>query len=111
MICVVKLIDGVLKKGDRIYAHSSKREYDVSELGILFGGVRVGVNALYAGQVGYIIGGMKTTKEARVGDTFSMKSQNVESLEGFQPAKPMVWAGVYPLDSSNLENLTDAINK
>ena len=53
-------------------------------------------NALYAGQVGYLITGMKTVKEARVGDTIYHNKKPVEPFPGFKPAKPMVFAGIYP---------------
>ena len=64
-----------------------------------------------AGQVGFVIAGMKSTKEARVGDTFYHIHSPVEALPGFKAAKPMVFAGIYPIDASELEKLQDAIQK
>lgn len=66
---------------------------------------------LYTGQVGYIITGMKTVKEAHIGDTFCHYRQEVEALPGFEPAKPMVFAGIYPVESTDFENLRDGIEK
>ena len=69
------------------------------------------MQALYTGQVGYIITGMKSVKEARVGDTFFHTKSPVKALPGFKPAKPMVFAGIYPLDTSEFEVVRDAIEK
>ena len=68
-------------------------------------------DALYAGQVGYLITGMKTIKEARVGDTIYHTKNPVEPFPGFKPAKPMVFAGIYPVDSDEFDLLRDAIEK
>jgi GTP-binding protein LepA len=69
------------------------------------------MDALYAGQVGYLITGMKTVKEARVGDTIYHKKSPVAPFPGFKPAKPMVFAGIYPVDSEDFEQLQEAIEK
>ena len=69
------------------------------------------MEALYAGQVGYVIAGMKTVKEARVGDTLYHSRIPLQPFPGFKPAKPMVFAGIYPVDNSEFELLRDAIEK
>ena len=69
------------------------------------------MDALYAGQVGYLITGMKTVKEARVGDTIYRAKVPVQPFPGFKPAKPVVFAGIFPVDSSDFEALRDAIEK
>jgi len=66
---------------------------------------------LYTGQVGFLIAGMKTVKEACIGDTFFHVSKPVPALPGFKPAKSMVFAGIYPLDTSEFEQVRDAIEK
>ncbi len=68
-------------------------------------------NSLYAGQVGYVICGMKTVREARVGDTLYHRKQPVEPFPGFKPAKPMVFAGIFPIDNEEFEELNTAIEK
>ena len=60
-------------------------------------------DALYAGQVGYVITGMKTVKEARVGDTMHLTKYPVKPFPGFKEAKPMVFAGIYPVENSDFE--------
>ena len=69
------------------------------------------MDALYAGQVGYLIAGMKTVKEARVGDTIYHTKNPVTPFPGFKPAKPMVFAGIFPSTAQNLMLLRDAIEK
>ena len=61
---------------------------------------------LYAGQVGYLITGMKTVKEARVGDTLYHTKDPVTPFPGFKPAKPMVFAGIFPVDTSEFDTIT-----
>jgi len=67
--------------------------------------------ALYAGQVGYIITGMKTVRDARVGDTIFHPKYPIQPFPGFKPAKPMVFAGIYPIENSEFGSLQDAIEK
>ena len=69
------------------------------------------MDALYAGQVGYVITGMKTVNEARVGDTIYHSKKPVKPFPGFKPAKPVVFAGIYPVDADDFELLRDAIEK
>ena len=110
VICLIEIIDGKLKKGDRITAAHSQESYEVLDIGLMYP-EPTSTNALYTGQVGYLISGMKTVKEARVGDTFYHHNKPTEPLPGFKPAKPMVFAGIYPTVSSEFGNLRDAIEK
>jgi len=111
VICLVELMHGKLTKGDKVISKATGKVYEVLEIGVLHP-EPVPSEALYAGQVGYIITGMKSTREARIGDTFCLpKDTEVEALPGFQPAKPMVYAGVYAVDSSQYENLRNALDK
>ncbi|KAK3100187.1 hypothetical protein FSP39_015946 [Pinctada imbricata] len=110
VICNLAIIDGAIHKGDKIIAHSTQREYVVQNIGILYP-KETPTDVLYGGQVGYITAGIKTSSEAVVGDTFYLKDSPVEPLPGFKPAKPMVFAGIFPPDQSQLSFLRDAINK
>lgn len=110
VVCLIALKNGSLKLGDVVYLHQTDKKYEVLELGIMYP-EETPMDALYAGQVGYIITGMKTIKEARVGDTLSHPKTNITPFPGFKPAKPMVFAGIYPVDSTEFELLADAIEK
>lgn len=110
VICLVALENGVLRKGDRVTLAQTGKSYEILELGLMYPN-ETPMDALYAGQVGYIITGMKTVKEARVGDTVYHEKQPVKSFPGFKPAKPMVFAGIYPIDNSEFEQLRTAIEK
>lgn len=110
VICLVALKNGILKKGDKITLAQTGLPYEILELGLMYPELTE-QPALYAGQVGYIIPGMKTVKEARVGDTLFHYKVPVESFPGFKPAKPVVFAGLYPVDSDQFEQLQEAIEK
>lgn len=110
VVCLVALHDGELKKGDRITLAHDKKEYEILELGLMFP-EPTAMPALYAGQVGYIITGMKTVREAQIGDTIYHTKQTVTPFPGFKKAKPMVFAGIYPVDSDDFGALADAIEK
>lgn len=110
VICLVALQDGSIQKGQMISLAHTGRDYEVLELGLMYPN-QVAMSALYAGQVGYIITGMKTVKEARVGDTLMTYKKPVTPFAGFRPAKPMVFAGIFPVDSADFDELSDAIGK
>lgn len=110
VICLVAIKNGSIKQGDSITLAHSDQQYEVLELGLMYPN-ETPMDALYAGQVGYIISGMKTVKEARIGDTIFKTKHPVEPFPGFKPAKPMVFAGIYPIDNSEFEPLRAAIEK
>jgi len=110
VVCLVALQDGILKKGDKITLAQSNASYEVLELGLMYP-EETPLEALYSGQVGYVITGMKTIKEARVGDTIYHTKKSVKPFPGFKPAKPMVFAGIYPVDPHEFEALKEAIDK
>ena len=110
VVCLVAIKDGALKKGDIIALAQADKQYEVLEIGLMYPD-QMPTDALYAGQVGYVISGMKTVREARVGDTISHAKKPVEPFPGFKPAKPVVFAGIYPVDASDFELLQDAIEK
>ncbi len=110
VICLIEVIDGSIKKGDMITAAHTGHDYEVLDIGLMYP-EPMAQGALYTGQVGYLIAGMKTVKEACIGDTFYHSKQPVKALPGFKPAKPMVFAGIYPLDTSEFDQVRDAIEK
>ncbi len=110
VICLIEVVDGNIKKGEKITSVHSGDTYEVLDIGLMYPDP-FATDALYTGQVGYIICGMKTVKEARVGDTFHRYKKPVEALPGFKPAKSMVFAGIYPVEASEFELIRDAIEK
>ncbi|MFA6263416.1 MAG: translation elongation factor 4 [Candidatus Babeliales bacterium] len=110
VICLIEVIDGSLKKGDMVMAAHTGRQYEVLDIGLMYP-EPYSTGALYTGQVGYLVAGMKTVKEACIGDTFYHSKKPVQALPGFRPAKPMVFAGIYPIDTSDFDHVRDAIEK
>ncbi|XP_055466164.1 translation factor GUF1, mitochondrial isoform X3 [Psammomys obesus] len=110
VIANIALFDGVVSKGDKIVSAHTKKSYEVNEIGILNPNEQP-THKLYAGQVGFLIAGMKDVTEAQIGDTLFLHNHPVEPLPGFKSAKPMVFAGMYPIDQSEYNNLKSAIEK
>lgn len=110
VVCLIAVHDGMIKKGDTISLAQAEANYEVLEIGLMYPELTP-MNALYAGQVGYVITGMKTIKEARVGDTIFHTKHPVPAFPGFKPAKPMVFAGIYPIDAEEFPAVADAIEK
>ncbi|XP_051054152.1 translation factor GUF1, mitochondrial isoform X3 [Phodopus roborovskii] len=110
VIANIALFGGVVSKGDKIVSAHTKKTYEVNEVGILNPNEQ-STHKLYAGQVGFLIAGMKDVTEAQIGDTLYLHNHPVEPLPGFKSAKPMVFAGVYPVDQSEYNNLKGAIEK
>ncbi|XP_069487830.1 translation factor GUF1, mitochondrial isoform X3 [Ambystoma mexicanum] len=110
VVANIALFGGEIYKGQKIVSAHTKKSYEVNEVGILTPEEQP-ANKLYAGQVGYLIAGMKDVEEAQIGDTFYLQKQPVEPLPGFKSAKPMVFAGMYPMDQSEYNNLKSAVEK
>lgn len=110
IICMVEIVDGQLSKGDRVVSVHSGKEYEILELGIMHPSPEP-ADKLFAGQVGYIITGMRNVREALIGDTLHLKNKPVDVLPGFREAKPMVFAGLFPMDNDEYDSLRDAIEK
>jgi len=111
VIILIRLMDGVLKKGDRIKLLSTQAVYEISELGIFTPSPRP-LSTLSAGEVGYIIGNIKNISEVKIGDTITLaKKDTVEPLSGFKEPQTMVFAGFYPGEGSSHEDLREAIEK
>ncbi|XP_056625925.1 translation factor Guf1, mitochondrial [Triplophysa dalaica] len=110
VVASVALFGGRVSRGDKIVSAYLGKTYEVNELGVLRPDEHP-TETLYAGQVGYVIAGMKEVKEAQIGDTLYLQKQPVEALPGFKPAKPMVFAGMYPVDQSEYSALHSAVEK
>ncbi|KAF7726082.1 hypothetical protein EC973_009056 [Apophysomyces ossiformis] len=110
VVCMLGVVDGTLRKGDKIVSAHSDTKYEVTEVGIMHP-EQVPTGYMHAGQVGYIVCGMKSATEAHIGDTFYHLNQNVEILPGFQPAQSMVFAGIFPVDTNDFKRLDDSIKK
>ena len=111
IIAYFKIINGTIRKGDFVKFVSTGKEYDADEIGVLKLDMSPR-NELSAGNVGYIISGIKTSKEVRVGDTITHVDNPCDkAIEGFEEVKPMVFAGVYPIETEDFENLRASLEK
>jgi GTP-binding protein LepA len=111
VIAYVKMVDGSIGKDDRIRLMASGKESEVLELGY-FSPAMMPVDRLSCGEVGYIATGLKVVKDLQVGDTVtSALTPAVDPVPGYRPAKPMVFAGLYPVDSEEYPMLRDALDR
>ena len=111
IIAYFKIVNGTINKGDLVKFVNTEKEYFADEIGILKLDMSP-TQTLSAGNVGYIISGIKTSKEVKVGDTIThVKRPCSKSIEGFQEVKPMVFAGVYPIETEDFEDLRASIEK
>ncbi|NEP12311.1 MAG: elongation factor 4 [Symploca sp. SIO2C1] len=111
VIVYFRVVDGTLKKGDRVRLMASGKEYEIDELGVL-SPTEVQVEELHAGEVGYLAAAIKTVEDARVGDTITLSASPApEPLPGYTEAKPMVFCGLFPTDSDQYKDLRDALDK
>lgn len=111
IIAYFKIVNGTISAGDLVKFVATEKEYEANEIGILQLDMAPR-KQLSAGNVGYIISGIKTSKEVKVGDTITHVKRPCEnSIEGFEEVKPMVFAGVYPIDNEDFEDLRASIEK
>jgi GTP-binding protein LepA len=111
IIAYFKVVNGVIRKGDRVKFIATEKEYNADEVGILKLDMSP-CNEVRTGDVGYIISGIKTSKEVKVGDTIThVKNPSLTVIDGFEEVKPMVFAGVYPIVSEDFENLRASLEK
>ena len=111
IIAYFKVLNGVIRKGDNVKFFNTGMEYAADEVGVLKMDM-VPKQELRTGEVGYIISGIKDAKEVKVGDTITHRDKPCQSaIEGFQEVKPMVFAGVYPIEPSEYENLRASLEK
>ena len=106
-----RVFNGKIKKGDKVKFINTGKEYDVDEIGILKL-KKESKSEISSGNVGYLISGIKNAKEVKVGDTITHNDNNsVDAIKGFEDVKPMVFAGIYPVDSSDYEELRNSLEK
>ena len=110
VVCLVRMIDGTLRRGMKIKFMSTGREYEITEMGI-FTPKPKSIDSLSVGEVGFISANVKDIVQAKIGDTITEAKANPEPLPGFQDVKPMVFAGLFPIVTEEYENLRDAVAK
>jgi GTP-binding protein LepA len=111
VIAYVKIVNGTVAKGDLVKFMATEKQYNVDEVGVLKMGFEQR-DSLSAGDVGYIMSGIKAAREIKVGDTVThVKNPCAERISGFEEVKPMVFAGVYPIDSEDYEDLRNSMEK
>ena len=111
IIAYFKIENGTLRQGDKVKFFNTGMEYEADEIGVLKMDM-IPRQQLSAGNVGYIISGIKDSKEVKVGDTIThVANPCAKAIDGFQEVKPMVFAGVYPIDPSEYENLRASLEK
>ena len=112
VVVYVRVMEGSIKKGDRIKMMATGAQFDVVEVGNMGAISPVPVDVLHAGQVGYISAAIKNVKETRVGDTVTKVSHPAKSaLPGYRKVNPMVFSGIYPVDGARYGDLRDALEK
>lgn len=111
VVCLLAVVDGEVRRGQKVVAAAAKAQYEISEVGLLTP-EPTPTPALRAGQVGYVLAGMKETRDAQVGDTWHAASAaDVALLPGFRPARAVVYAGVYPASQDGYDRLSQALAK
>ncbi len=111
VIVLVRVIDGTLRKGDKIKLMVTGGSYEVQKVGA-YTPHPVELPELAAGEVGFVIANIKVVEDAKVGDTIThLHAPAAEALDGFQEVKPMVFSGLYPIDSGDYDDLRDALEK
>ena len=111
IIAYFKVVNGTMRTDDRVRFFNTGKEYDADEIGVLKLGMQP-TKEISAGNVGYIISGIKTSTEVQVGDTITHVARPCsEAIAGFEEAKPMVFAGVYPIEAEDYEDLRASLEK
>ena len=110
-VVMLRVMEGVLRKGDRMKFMSTGRTYDVTEIGC-FAPHATALSELGPGEVGFVAANIKSTEDTKIGDTVTTSIKGAsEPLPGFREVKPMVFAGIYPTDAADYESLRDALSK
>ncbi|MBW6408519.1 translation elongation factor 4 [Clostridium weizhouense] len=111
VVCIVRVLDGKVKPGDKIKLMATNKVYDVTEVGVFIPSP-LQIPELRAGDVGYITASIKNVRDARVGDTITEANRPTEkALPGYKPAIPMVYSGIYPVDGAKYDELKEALEK
>src|SRR6185503_15141125 len=111
VIVLVRVMEGTLRVKDRIRFMSTNQTYDVTELGVFTPKMKP-IEELSAGEVGCIIAAIKRIEDTKIGDTVTLENRRTDApLPGFREIKPMVFAGLFPTESTEYESLRDALEK
>lgn len=110
VVAYIRVFDGEIKKGDKIKLLATKAVSEALEVGIFTPSYKA-QNSLKAGEIGYLITGFKQVGECRVGDTVTSNQMDAEPLAGYKEVKPMVFAGIFPREGSDLQDLREAMDK
>ena len=111
VVMLVRVVEGTLRPKQKIIFMSNKREYEVADVGVFAPKAR-GKTELIAGEVGFVVANVKVIQDAKVGDTLTEPTRPTETaFPGFKEIKPMVFSGIFPVDSSDYENTRDALEK
>lgn len=111
VVCHVRIIDGSVKPGDEILMMATGKTFEVVEVGVTSNG-HIALDSLSAGEVGYITASIKNVKDARVGDTITLKNNKTsEPMPGYKKVVPMVFCGVYPGEGEEYNNVREALEK
>nr|WP_038057998.1 translation elongation factor 4 [Thermodesulfobacterium hydrogeniphilum] len=110
VVVLIRVVDGKIYPGMKIKFLSTGRVYEVTKVGV-FAPEASSLDALFAGEVGFIAAGIKEVREAKIGDTITEANAQVEPLPGFKERKPVVFAGIFPVDSDDFDDLREAIER
>ena len=110
VIVLIRIIDGTLKKGDKIKFLSNSSVHHVDRIGVFRPDMDM-VKSLGPGEIGFLTASIKQVRDTRVGDTITHDKKTVDALPGFKPAQPVVFCGLFPVDSAEFEDLREAIAK
>ena len=110
-VCMIRVVDGTLRKGQKVRFLATGRDYEITEMGV-FTPHATAITEIGPGEVGFIAGNVKTVHDTRIGDTVTdAVHPATEPLPGFKDVKPMVFAGIFPTDSAHYDDLRDALSK
>ena len=111
VVVLVRIMDGKMQKGDRVKMMSNGTLHSIDRIGV-FKPQMENVDCLYPGEIGFITASIKQVRDTRVGDTITHDKRGTDTaLPGFKPSQPVVFCGLFPVDSSQFEDLRDAIEK
>ena len=110
VIVLIRVIDGRLKKGERVKFLSNGTTHHVDRIGV-FRPAMAEIDSLGPGEIGFLTASIKQVRDTRVGDTITHQKSEVEALPGFKPAQPVVFCGLFPVDAAQFEDMRDSIDK
>lgn len=110
VIAYFRILNGKMSKGDKIHFINTDKSYGAEDVGVL-GMDLVPKKSISAGNVGYVVSGIKNSVEIKVGDTITTLENKAEGIQGFEDVKPMVFAGIFPIDNDDFENLRESLEK